>query len=75
MTAVGVPLGQDQWWNRCTWPDGSPVHILTKEDLSEIISKDYEELIEKMADELCKRMQETLNKIITEGEINDPSLH
>jgi hypothetical protein len=58
MTAVGCPLGSPNWWERCTWPDGSPVHILTFKEFED------KEALEEMAQALMKRFKETLNELL-----------
>lgn len=64
MTAVGCPLGSPNWWERCTWPDGSPVHILTFKEFEEIWAEEHKEALEEMAQALMKRFKETLNELL-----------
>jgi hypothetical protein len=70
MTTVGAPLGTNDWWNHCTYPDGSLVHILTSEDIGRYID-DHPEILEDLAKDLHRRFEETLNKIILGGEQNE----
>ena len=63
-SGIGIPIGKDGWWNHCTWPDGSPVTLLTYERLGEMIREDCGKAIEEMAHRLAERLSQTLEEII-----------
>jgi hypothetical protein len=66
MTTIGIPLGQDGWWNYCTWPDGSHAHILTYPELAQVWEEEHREEFAELSRVLCQRMQETLDELFRE---------
>ena len=66
MTAIGIPLGQDCWWEHCTWPDGSPAHLMTLKEYGDLWAEEYKTEIEELAQIFIKQMTETLNQVLEE---------
>ena len=71
MTTIGIPLGQERWWEHCTWPDGSPAHIQTIKEMEEVWGEEYNELLELFCERLLDNMKKTLDEITTQEEMNE----